>query len=246
MTEKNTADIFNRFEQLFSQSLPDEYKTLAENVQKQAVFFNGFVKSATDKEDLASFWSLPETFGFGSIAENNNNSIKWPSNLFESSNSSSDGPSLENLASNFSKLVAQYQAEFMAFQQALIAINSIYQQINSAAFEKFKQQQQVSDESNPEKLCQLWLQAGEESFKEQAHQAPYIKAQQQLINTSTTLTNRHKEFSQQTSDLLGLPTQNDINKIHQDLHDLRLSFAEHRDKTEAEIIALKQQLNAKK
>jgi len=252
MTEKKTADpstaeLLQDFEQLFSQSLPDEYKLLAKNSQQQADFFKSFIQSVADKENLSSFWSLSETLGFDQIQSNKNNSLNsfnWLSKLFDVSNSDNDRSPIENLAYSFVDMSTQYQTEFIAFQKALAEINTLYQQINSSAFDRFKQRQQASDITNPEQLCHFWLEAGEESFKELSSQQSYIAAQQQLFNSLTSLTDQYKEFLQQISSLLGLPTQKDIDELREGIHELRLSFAEYRDKTEAEIITLKKQLNS--
>jgi len=252
MTEKNTADpstaeLLQNFEQLFSHSLPDEYKLLAKNSQQQADFFKKFIQSVADKENLTSFWNLSETLGFDQIQSNKNdslNSFNWLTKLFDVSLSDNDRSPIENLAYRFVDMSTQYQTEFIAFQKALAEINTLYQQINSSAFDKFKQRQQASDITNPEQLCHFWLEAGEESFKELSSQPSYIAAQQQLFNSLTSLTDQYKEFLQQISSLLGLPTQNDIDELREDIHELRLSFANYRDKTEAEIITLKKQLNS--
>lgn len=237
MTNKNSThfssrEIFNQFNQLIEGNLPDEYKELLKNTQKQGSFFTSFIQSIDDGNDLSSFWNIPETLD---IPTTSTDPKDWFSSFFALNNpvQNTQNPDLKSDAFNI--FSTDYLNEANHYQQALKELSLIHQTLNETALVNFNELKETADDPSSDALCQLWLQAGEAAFKEVSSKKSYIETQQKLFESLGELNAKHKDIAEHFSDLFGLPKQHDIDSLQQGLHDLRIEFAEYREKTEAKI-----------
>jgi hypothetical protein len=237
MTDKNqnpfnSDDIFNQFNRLIESSVPEEYKDLLKNTQKQGSFFTHFIQSIEENADLTSFWSIPETLGF---TQTKTGPEDWFSSFFKINN-----PAIKTEIPNFTSdafnlFSTEYLNEATQYQNALRELSEFHQTLNETALEKFETLKSSLENSSPEVLCQLWLQAGEMAFKEISSEQRYIDAQQKVFESLGKLNTKHTDISEHISNTFGLPKQEDLDALQQGLHDLRTEFAEYREQTEEKI-----------
>ena len=237
MTAKTTSDsIIEQFNRLIESSLATEYKDVLTAFKEQGEFYQQFLNEAHKATpDLASFWDIPNTLGFqtnthdwfhGITRSATPLSASW-AQLFDSSSSSQNA-----------------QESITAFQAALSALNIIHADIGQQALHEFLQLKEKSPTSpSNEELCQFWLKAGEAAFKEACQQPDYLQAQQALYLAFSQLKIVQHELVSQLSQFLGLPSQQTIDELHENLHQLRMQFAEHREQTASTIHALKQSID---
>ena len=237
MTDKNSnhfssSEAFKQFNQLIEGSLPDEYKELLKNAQKQGSFFTSFIESIDKSDDLSSFWSIPETLG---IPTTSSEPKDWFSSFFALNNPVQNSENPDFKSDIFNDFSTDYLREANHYQQALKELSLIHQALNETALTNFNKLKETHDEPSSDVLCQLWLLAGEAAFKEVSRKKSYIETQQTLLESLGKLNAKHKDIAEHFSDLFGLPQQRDIDSLQQGLHDLRIEFAEYREKTEAQI-----------
>lgn len=248
MTDKNSthfssSEIFNQFNQLIEGNLPDEYKELLKNTQKQGSFFTNFIQSIDNKGDISSFWNIPETLGFPNISTEPKD---WFSSFFALNNpvQNAENPDFKN--DTFSLFSTDYLNEANHYQQALKELSLIHQTLNETALTNFDTLKKAENNPSSDVLCQLWLQAGESAFKEVSSKKSYIDTQQRLFESLGKLNTKHKDIAEKFSDLFGLPKQQDMDALQKGLHDLRIEFAEYREKVETQIEHIKQSKTVKK
>ena len=240
MTAKTTSDsIIEQFNRLIEGSLATEYKEVLTAFKEQGEFYQQFLNEAhKGTPDLTSFWDIPSTLGFQSNAQP---AFDWFHGITSSANPLS--ASLAQLfdSSNSSQKV---QEIITAFQAALSALTTIHANIGQQALHNFLQLKEKSPTSpSNEELCQFWLKAGEAAFKEACQQPDYLQAQQALYLAFSQLKTVQQGVFSQLSQFLGLPSQQTIDDLHENLHQLRMQFAEHQEQTAATIHTLKQSID---
>jgi len=120
-------------------------------------------------------------------------------------------------------------------QSALIKITSLQVSVGQRAASLFQEKQTLLDEHSIEKVCEHWLQAGEEALTEISQTDEYIHAQHQLFDVIKQLMQAQQHISEKHLSYLGLPTQQPITDLQKGLHQLRTEFAEYKEQTEATI-----------
>jgi predicted nucleotide-binding protein (sugar kinase/HSP70/actin superfamily) len=234
-------DLMERFSALINSSIPSEYKQLLNNFQEQGNFYTQLIQHIADKKDLSSFWDIPNTMGFSNI---NNKSDDWFTNFFDINDYSTQSKQhIENQFSSFQQKFSDHsQQNLKQFQSALQKMSELHGQISQRAIEEFNQLNHSNSDQSNEKLCQHWLNAGESAFNSISQQPDYIATQRQLFESLGALQTSNETFYEQFSSLIGLPstqTQVDLTKA---LHELRIEFAEYRERTDEQLHTLQQQL----
>jgi len=242
MTTKTTSNaIIEQFNRLIESSLASEYKDVLTAFKEQGEFYQQFVNEAQKSTpDLASFWNIPNTLGF----QTNTHPVF---DCFQGTTSSA-GPLPASMAKLFEQCLntsQKTQESITAFQAALSTLSTIHADIGQQAMHDFLQlkEQSPTPPSN-ETLCQFWLKAGEAAFKKASQQPNYLEAQQALYLSFSQLKMVQHSFFSQLSQFLGLPSQQTIDELHENLHQLRMQFAEHQEQTASTIHALKQSIDA--
>ena len=231
---KDDTSIFEQFNALLSSSIPEEYKDILNNFNNQGDFYNQLIQSVNNKDELSTFWSIPDTLGFKNNAGNQSDWFQTFFNINGFSTSSKETLSGQ-LATALSKFSQRASDNVKIFQLSLSKMSCLHEELSKRAMRRFKQLRKKSDSESPEQLCQLWLQAGEETFKEISQTEEYIQTQQSLFDSFSELKKTQFELSKNVAGLMGLPSQQPIEDLQKGLHSLRTEFAEFREQTEASI-----------
>ena len=123
---------------------------------------------------------------------------------------------------------------------------ALHGQLSEQAKSRFEALQNVSNTPSEDELCNMWLQAGEETFKKHSQSDEYIKTQQALFGSLSQLRHTQQQLSHQFTTLLGLPSSESLSDVQKGLHQLRMEFAEYKEQTNVKIEQLKRQLNKAK
>jgi hypothetical protein len=232
-------DLMERFSALINSSIPKEYKQLLSNFQEQGNFYTQLIQNIEGKKDLSSFWDIPNTLGFANVKGDD-----WFTNFFDINGYSTHSKQhIENQFSSFQKEFSDHsQQNLKQFHSALQKMSELHGQISQRAIEEFNKLNHSDSAPSNETLCQYWLNAGETAFNSISQQPEYVTAQRQLFESLGKLQIDNESFYEHFSSLVGMPssqTQVDLTKA---LHDLRVEFAEYRDRTDEQLHALQQQL----
>ncbi|ORU93623.1 MAG: hypothetical protein A6F71_08995 [Cycloclasticus sp. symbiont of Poecilosclerida sp. M] len=230
-TSNTPEDLIAQFQKAIDSSIPAEYKQVLQDFKKQGSFYTQLLQNIkTDGEPLESFWSLPETLGFTQPSTHSGDVFN---SLFDVNHYTQN--STTKLTEQFSEKLGDFtqksQLNFSNFQQALSKMSALHNDLNQRASERFNDLREKAEDNSDDSLCKLWLQAGEESFKETSQQKDYIDTQRTLFESLGELKGAQKTFTDQYSHLLGLPQQKAIDELKSGLHALRLEFAEYREQT---------------
>jgi len=237
MTTKNDHP-FTQFDDLLNSTVPDEYKDLLKNFKRQGNFYQQFIQCNNEQEDdLSTFWNLPNTLGFESFAN------QWPEWLQSSFNlNSSSQFSTESLAEQFPhlllQLTTQAQEHIESIQASLTKLNDLYNELNQSAMQRFKDLNDSASNLSTEQLCAHWLEAGESAYRQISQTNEYIETHKTLIESLSALKNTQHTFSEQASELFGLPSRQSIQELKKNAHKLRMEFAEYKEQTDSKLNAL--------
>ena len=225
MTKKkenfSSDDIFKRFSDLMEGSLPEEYKNILNEFYKQGVFYKQFVQYIQQDnkkgDELPSFWDLSDNF------------CSLPLSDFTSF--------FDNKACHLE--LDSFLEKFKNFQLALQKVNEFHKQVCKNAAENFEQMRlKVGGPLSSDKICQMWLQAGQSGFNNISQQPAYTAAKHDLIESLVQLKASYQKNSNQHAELLGIPSQIEYNELKQNLHQLRMEFAEYREEMTSKIAVL--------
>lgn len=237
MTTKNDHT-FTQFDDLLNSTVPDEYKDLLKNFKRQGDFYQQFIQCNNKQEDdLSAFWNLPNTLGFESLAN------QWPEWLQSSFNlNSSSEFSTESLAEQFPhlllQLTTQAQEHIKSIQASLTKLNDLYNQLNQSAMQRFNDLNDSASNLSTEQLCAHWLEAGEKAYRQINQTNEYIETHKTLIDSLSALKNTQHTFSEQASELFGLPSRQSMQELKKNAHKLRMEFAEYKEQTDSKLNAL--------
>jgi hypothetical protein len=233
-----TEDLLAQFQKLIDSSVPDEYKQVLHDFKNQGEFYTQLLQGInTDHEALESFWQLPESFGVSAPWLQNNDAF---GSFFDINQHAKN--SKENLSQQFTETLNRFsqksQQHMSGFQQSLNEMGVLHNGLNQNALTRFNALREKTKDTSPDTLCKLWLQAGEEAYKETSQQADYIKTQRTLFESLGALKDTQKGFTDQYVQLMGLPQQQEIDALKSGLHALRLEFAEYKEQTATLIHSL--------
>jgi len=237
MTTKNDHT-FTQFDDLLNSTVPDEYKDLLKNFKKQDAFYQQFIQHSNEQQaDLSTFWNLPNTLGFESFF---NQQPQWLQSFFDPNHSSEFSP--ESLTKQFTHLLlqlpAQAQENIKSIQASLTKLSALYNELSQSAMQRFKVLNDAANNPSTEQLCAHWLEAGESAYRQISQTDEYIETHKTLIESLSALKNTQHTFSEQASELFGLPSRQSIQELKKNAHKLRMEFAEYKEQTDSKLNAL--------
>lgn len=240
--KQKNIPILEQFNSLIESDIPNEYKDILKSFYEQGGFYSQLIQSISDKSDLSAFWDLPNTLGFNQTSDKNSD---WFRSFFDINGFSNT--SNESMAEQFKNTLEQFSSQtpdnLKDFQAALSTMSVLHGQISQQAMERFQQLQEKDQTHSSEQLCALWLQAGEETFKDISQSDEYIQTQQSLFSSLSELRQTQQQLSEQLTYLLGLPSTDSVKDLQKGLHALRMEFAEYKEQTDAKIDQLTTLLN---
>jgi len=243
--KQNDIPVFEQFNSLIESGIPSEYKDVLKNFHEQGGFYNQLIQSINGKNDLSAFWDLPNTLGFNQTSDQKSD---WFRSFFDINgfSNASNGSLAEQFQDALEQFSSQTPSNLKDFQAALSTMSTLHGQISQQAMERFQQLQEKSEASSTEELCTLWLQAGEETFKDISQSDDYIQAQHSLFSSLSELRETQQQLSEQFTYLLGLPSTDSVKDLQKGLHTLRMEFADYKEQTDAKIDQLTALLNNSK
>ena len=238
MTTK-TNNPFAQFNTLINSSLPDEYKEVLKRFQEQGVFYQQLIQKVNNNEsDLSEFWSIPSALGFDTSS---NDRTEWFQSIFNINNfqGATNTSLLQQFTQAVSELPTQAHKSISTVQSTLTKMGHLYDLLSQSAMKRFQILKDGSPNASNEQLCSFWLTAGENAFSEISQTNDYIDTQKELLESLNELKDTQYAFSEQASNLLGLPSRQSLEDLQKGLHKLRIEFAEYKEQTDSTINELK-------
>jgi len=230
-------NIFEQFNGLLQSNIPDEYKDILQNFQQQGAFYQQLLQNIESGDDLSSFWELPNSLGF---SINQQAQAEWLRSTFDTNDL--QNPSISAQANSFDpfiKAFPQIKGALETLHVKITDMTNFHSELSQLAMQKFQVLHDEGDDLSNEQHCVNWLKAGEDAFAEVSQRDDYIQTQNELIETLGEIKNSQSTLIEQLSKTWGLPSQQSLQDLQKGLHQLRIEFAEYKEKTETTINQLK-------
>lgn len=239
MTTENN-DPYAQFNAFINSDLPDEYKEVLKHFQEQGLFYQQLIQKVNNNEpDLSEFWNLPNTLGFDTSFTGQ---PEWFQSIFNMNDNQgmADISSIQQFIRALSELPIQAQDNISTVQATLSKMNRLNTALSESAMKRFQTIKEESPNPSNEQLCTFWLTAGEEAFSEISQTDEYIDTQKELLESLSELKKTQYAFSEQLSNVFGLPSRQSLEDLQKGMHKLRIEFAEYKEQTDTAIAELRQ------
>jgi len=230
-------DIFEQFNGLLQSNISGEYKDILQNFQQQGAFYQQLLQNIAGGDDLSSFWELPNSLGFSTDKQVQ---PEWLKSIFNTSHF--QNPSIAAQANSFDPFIEAFPQIKEALETLHVKITDManfHNELSQLAMQKFQSLHDKDNNLSNEQHCANWLKAGEDAFAEISQRDDYIQAQNDLMETLGEIKNSQSTLVEKLSNTWGLPSQQSLQDLQKGLHQLRLEFAEYKEKTDTTINQLK-------